>query len=258
MHAISDIISGFVGNSAVPKLQNNATFMKLVIVCCILFITLSEPLKVHLRKNIGRKALNLYGLLAGCLLYLTWGLMWAAAAIVTFISPFINYFASSNQYDPPTLKIGLFIPAILIGVYLAYSSKFWLKTFRKVLVAGMEEHFRAKAEDSQDWKVLEYRGDSVKFGYLLNEGWDKEQIWRIAEPVAVLKKALKTSLVLPLIGLPIVFTALSFWLNEWYHVHYKWFRMKESALEMKTETEKLNLLYNQTEISPTEFFVQQD
>jgi hypothetical protein len=251
-------VTGFFGQNFLPRLAEYASLMKLFILFVILFIAFTEPLKVYLRKNIGKKALNIYSLLAGCTLYLAWGLILLAIAGVVILFPLLYYMDKSNESEQGYITFIRIIFCILIGLFFGSAARYWLKTFRSILYAGMNEHFRAKAEDSQDWRVLEYRGDSIKFGYLLNQGWDQERIWRIAEPVAVLKKALATSLFQPLIGLPIVFTALSFWLNEWYHVHYKWAKMKESCLEMKAETEKLNLLYNETELSSTEFFVQND
>ncbi len=195
----------------------------------LIFICLAEPLKLIHRKNIGRKALNIYGIMVSSSFYLTWA----------FFAFYISSLPQDNSYTPWWFQYWVSRYALIpIGLYYVFFSIL-------ILLLGMDEHFRAKAEETNNWHILEYRGDSMLISNTIKAKLTKELVWRRAEPRRSFYRGIILAVIHIGLGLPYLLTAASFWLNEWYQVYFKEKRMKESLLDMKIEMQKTSLLYNQ-------------
>ncbi len=208
------------------------------------FILLSDVPKIIFRKNIGQRALSIYGIIGSATIYITWGYLLCGIAY---------YYLSQMQGYPFSYITFLVHPIILVPGGIAY-----IVLAFNLLLKGMDEHFKAKAQKSKVWQILEYRGDSVRMNKKIRPGFSKEYIWRISEPKYLFKIGIISFLIHPLLGFPILVTSLSFWANEWYHVYFKWVRMQDTYLNMKIEMQKASLFYNQADITEAPFKVTTD
>lgn len=264
--SLGSLAAGGAGEMARSSINNpdekSFIYLLIIMVCC--FLSFTEPLKVLLRKNIGKKALSLPGIITGSSLYLAWA---GITGFYTLGIPIAILTDKMNGYRiaPATVifiivALYLFIGAVVIGIASFI-----------ILFRGMAEHYRAKAEDSQNWEVLEYRGDNIfmdksfrpqnklsQWFYKKNKKrffkryskYHQDRLWRIAEPQYCLRQGLKLLLLFnPVIAIPLICTSITFWINEWYHVYYKPQKMKDTFLEMKIEMEKSSMYFNQSDLS---------
>lgn len=252
-------ITDFFGQIGLSKIAGSASILKFLLALLVLFFILTEPAKVIVRKNIGLKALNIYGIILGAAFCFTCGFIVIVLSMICFAIPVVILTKNREflQSAPASNSdIIIIITCCAIGLYIAWIIKFWFRFGKKVLLLGMEEHFRAKALNSQDWRVREYRGDSITAEGFSKEGYSKDEIWQLADPVMFYITVKKSAKSHPLVVLPLWLITGAFLLNEWYHCFYKGHRLKESVLDMKAENEKINILYNEDTVSITENYVE--
>lgn len=232
-----ELVSGIFGESARSNMNNPGGhgFITIILILVIMFLSLTEPLKVYLRQNIGRKAFSIVGLVAGCGLYMSW------AILITFISALCIYFQLfGNEFDRPgSLYFFLSIYSLPGSIYCGIIAL-------RVLSKGMKQHYLSRNDTSTDWEKLEYRGDSTilkdNFPNLL-----QKDIWVSGEPVYCVKASLLLLVFYPVLGIPALLTSLSFWFNEWYQVQYKPRKLKQSYLDMRIEMQKSDTYFHQSE-----------
>ena len=61
-----------------------------------------------------------------------------------------------------------------------------------------------------------YRGDSYVLGFLEKRGWTQAKIQNVAEPLLVLSIGVLLSVYNILLGIPLIFSALSVWIHYAY------------------------------------------
>ncbi len=113
----------------------------------------------------------------------------------------------------------------------------------------MHEYYRAKAENSQDWQKLEYRGDSSIYDEYSEMGYTREEIWQKYEPRKYLRMGLAFLLPCFFFALLLILNSIIFMIHEWYHLTYLPNKQKEAYLNMKIEMEKARQQYNNGNIS---------
>jgi hypothetical protein len=233
-------IAGVVGTKGRELLNGNGIIGWVIFISC--FIALGELPKALVRKNIGRKTLNIYILFGGTTLFVAWVLIciWVLIASAVFFIPSVIYYFKTD-YLTSMFQLALFG---LVVYLISKAIIFHYRLIVRVIKNGLNEHYRAIAENSQDYRVLEFRGEDTNTQSLLEQGWTQSQIWYIVEPKTFLSFATK-QLKNPLIGIPLVIAGLSFWIQEWYVVHYKVKREKEAFLNMKIEMQKSTQSFNQ-------------
>lgn len=184
------------------KKDSSQKFMLLgVLLLALVCVIATEPLKVIFRKRIGEDALDIGGVIIGCSIYFGWGVLLFAIAMI----------GAPHSIPMPEVPYISYIFLTASAIYIAL-------TFY-IINASMNEKYRARAEESLDWNIINYRGDSILMEKYRRKGWSKEKIWYEAEPRAAFIVGLITSCFC-LIGLPVLITSICFGINEWYHCKY--------------------------------------
>ena len=187
-------------------------FLLVILVLALFLVVGSEPLKVVMRKNIGKKALSLLGIVVAFLLFLTWAGIMIAALIEMNKSTGFGFGDIINTYLLFLVNPYILCPAI--AGYIIFSFYF--------LTRGVKNYFNTRKERSDDWITLHYRGNSLYMQHLIEQGWNQKKIWMNAEPKICFRISLFITIINPIIGFPLLLTSLSFWFNEWYHVDNDW------------------------------------
>lgn len=144
-----------------------------------------DVVKIIFRKNFGRKGFNLFKVILGAIAF-------GAIAWVNFdFSTSENPTMGDISFSPSVL----FITAIFYGIVTLY-----------LLAKGIMEKMR-------NVKTIHeaYRGDSIYFDFLVNEGWSPAKVQNVAEPLTLLGLGVFLSAVNPFWGVPLIFCALSVW-----------------------------------------------
>jgi hypothetical protein len=213
--------------------NDDTSFLIIVLIAALFLVVATEPFKVIMRRNIGKDALSLPGIIISSILYLAWaGIIWL----------FLYY----NNYDGNEVTEYPIYFQYLLNQYILISGMVCYAIFAIfILFRGFNEYNR---EEETILNVAEtnivFRGQSILMGNLLDEGLDQFKIWRIAEPKACFKFALILFIIHPIIGLPIFLTSISFWINEWFHVKFKWERLKNSYKKLNEQMQTAAFLYN--------------
>lgn len=181
-------------NSSDPTQKKRDDRLPFILLGLILIVA-TEPFKVVLRKNIGKRSFSLPRLSIAAILYLIWGGV-------------LYHMQTQSAYEE--YKIEFYAGVFFYGL-LAFM----------VLILGVTEYFKGIAmynENQEPNRANIYRGDSLFFG-----GQDKRKIWLITEPLFCFVLGLIVTFlpmlinpILGLIGAPILITSLSFWFNEAY------------------------------------------
>ena len=201
---------------------------KFAIMLSLIAIVATEPLKVFLRKNIGKASLSLERLIIACILYIGYAVM------LCYLSTLPEY----EDYQNALIAGGVF--------YILFSLA--------VLILGIIEKSKGNAQYRADEKtnnVLNnaeqhiYRGDSVFFTSFINDKWNKEKVWLWTEPVFCLVLGTIVTVlpiiynpILALIGAPIVVTSLSFWVNDGFQIKNVWNIREKKLLNLQKAVAK--------------------
>lgn len=169
-------------------------------------VVATEPLKVILRRNIGKYALSMLGITIASILYLTYALF------------LITLLGATNFGDRPITDFPLPAQFLLNKYILVAGVIFYSVLAIHVFMRGMDEYYKARGIIPQNPVQHIYRGDCLFMDSMYNKGFSQHIIWRVSEPKTCFKISVILTVITPLIGLPLLFTALSFWINEWYHV----------------------------------------
>lgn len=178
-----------------------------LIVLGLILIVGTEPLKVVLRRNIGKLSISMPRTAVASILYIVWAAMMIGLGFgVEKLKPFSLIFTAGG------------ILYFLFGML--------------ALLSGLGHYFRAKRiyhETPADFSTHLYRGESKYFGHLLAKGHSQERIWVVVEPRACFITGLILTALpifihpaLSMLGAPILVSSISFWFNEWYQVNNVW------------------------------------
>lgn len=241
-----EFFGGGVGQMIRNSMSETKELLWFLLISFILFLSLTEPLKVLIRRNIGGKALKFKRLLAGTSFYMTWAIAWGWISLGSIYAYF------NTDYLEP--NVGL----ILLSLYgLAGAITVGWAAIR-ILKRGMDEHYQAKTVNSRNWEELEFRGQNFylvtgkgryaeHFQRILHQR-SQAYLWYNAEPIFCVKVSL-ILLLNPVIGIPALATSLAFWFNEWYIVYHKPRKIREAYLNMKIEMEKATTYYNESNLA---------
>lgn len=222
-----EFFSGMLSDSASSKSGGFSDFLNWAIFALI-FISFSEPFKLIFRRNIGAKALNIYWVFLSSATFSLYAIFMYVLAVLMRSRDFYGANFTGLAY-----KKYILYTATLVYAFLAFY----------ILIRGTHEYYQARARNSKTLKELEYRGDSI---FMADKAaWEQNRIWRVAEPNASLWIALMLCVINIALGLPLLAASISFRINEWYQIHYKHIRMRESYRNMKIEAEKANDYYSE-------------
>ena len=240
-----ELFGGGMGQMARNTMSESKDMLWFLLISFILFLSLTEPLKVLIRRNIGRKALKFGRLLAGTSFYMTWAIVWGWISLGSIYAYF------NTDYIKPSAGM------ILLSLYGFAGALVvtWVAIY--ILRRGMDEYYQAKSFDTSNWETLEFRGNNfylaTRNGYvkhfqkILNQR-SQAYLWYKAEPLFCLKVSF-VLLINPVVGIPALATSLAFWFNEWYIVYYKPRKMREAYLDMKIEMQKATSYYNEADLA---------
>jgi len=182
-----------------------------LLILALILVVCTEPLKVIMRKRIGKSALSLTGLIAGAILMFAW------AAITGFGFLDVYY---SNKDDLTGYGRYVFNPISLWLIIVAYSA-FGVY----ILKRGITEYDAAKTRVDKPLREMHYRGDCIVLAKLVNKGVPQRLVWCRAEPWHCFKIGFLITILHPLLGLPLLLMSISFAVNECFHISYKWKRL---------------------------------
>lgn len=145
-----------------------------------------EAVKVVFRKNFGSKGLSLTKIILSSIVF--GGLAWFS----------YNYWQnpdeiSSDMGSEISFEIATFFYGFL-GVF--------------ILIRGIIQ--KAKPNEKVHYN---YRGDSGLLGFLVKDGWSQAKVQNFAEPLFVLALGVFLSAVNLVLGVPLMFCAVSVWLH---------------------------------------------
>lgn len=181
----------------------------------------TEPIKVIMRRNIGYLALSLRRLITASIIYIIYGVL---------------LIVLGNDGGKPEL-----MPAFNAG------AMFYFLFSATILILGVSEYNKAKVAYNNPKKdILEYlyRGDSLFFG-----NKNSKKTWTIKEPILWIIVSLLITIIpgfynyfLLFIGLPLLFTSISFAVNEWFQTNNVWDSQTKKIIaeqeKMKQQKEK--------------------
>jgi len=171
--------------------SDRAAIIFLLSIAGLLLVSGAEVPKVLMRTRIGRYTLGLAGIIISAISYALYS--WAL------------YYYWEEQYDGTDYEFMIFQSAIIFYALLAAI----------VLVLGLRKYF-----SGNEFKNF-YRGDSIFFGYLLrdNENLQIKTIWGVVEPVTAILVGALLTWINPILGVPVLATAVSFFINELYFLN---------------------------------------
>jgi hypothetical protein len=185
----------------------------------LLLVGGTEPLKVLLRRGIGKFALGIGSVIVASIFY---GLY----------SYFLLSLGHKQEYQDESYATWLFAGAT-----------FYLCLSIGVLICGLMEYFNSINSN--------YRGDSIFFGFLLSKSISQRVIWSVIEPITCLLIGVLLSLLHPLIGLPVAITSLSFLFNELYRAYRVPQMQKDRIARMQVTNEQTQpLIASDNEFHP--------
>lgn len=161
----------------------------------------TEPIKVIMRRNIGYLSLSLRRLITASVIYVIYGILLIALG-----------------KDAGKLEL---MPAFNAG------AMFYFLFTATILFLGIGEYKNAKIiynNPKRDILKLLYRGDSLFFG-----NKNSKYTWTFKEPAIWIIISLLITIIpglynyfLLFIGLPLLFTSISFAVNEWFQTNNVW------------------------------------
>lgn len=161
---------------------------KLILIGVALFSYLgNEVIKVVFRQNFGSNGLSLLKSILASLSFVLWAII--ALLIIKNDSEELSWVGNQTTLN------------ITFGTYIV------LAIF--VIVKAVAQ--KAKPNERAN---PNYRGDSKLLSFLMKEGWSQAKVQNMAEPASVLALGVFLSAISLMLGLPLVFCALSVWLHS--------------------------------------------
>lgn len=205
----NNLVLGLLGES-LKRLSGDKRggFDTLIIlfVVAIMFVIATAPFKILLRKNIGTKALSVFDVILGSVFFGLWA----------FITWNIR-----QEYLDEVLNSGYEIYFFNQSVLLIITIVFGLMALI-TLIKGFIEEAKAGFKLTGKWAEDNFRGDSILFKKHIKNHSMILHVWKKAEPSFCFKWSFLLLLIHPLLGFPFIFASISFAVNEYYHVKYKW------------------------------------
>jgi len=206
----SNLVLGILGEMFKKVNEKNAKNVGdslLVLLCiAILFAIATAPFKILLRKNFGQNAISVLEVIFGALFFV----LCALIPLVFILNPkpvdTVSYY---EMYFTNPYFLGL-ISLIFFSIAVFTLSK------------GLSENSKHKFNTKKDWITDNYRGDSILYQNYITDHETRLKVWKSVEPSFCFKWSLVFLLIHPLFGLPLLFASVAFWVNEYYHVHFKW------------------------------------
>ena len=183
---------------------DNSTIKDGAIILGLITVVGTEPYKILLRKNIGKLSLSMPRLAICSFLYFLW-------AILLYV------LIDTGSFENPDL------PSLWVS-----SNALWVAAITYtilpvgLMVLGFIEHLNAShayRNPNLNEAVHIYRGHSNLFSSLILSGTEPEKVWGTHEPIACFLFSLVVTALNPFIGLPLLGTSISFWVNETFHMH---------------------------------------
>jgi hypothetical protein len=177
-----------------------------ILVVAILFVIAAAPFKILLRRNFGQNAISALETVFGALFFGFCSLSALGYGMSTYYQE--SPTAPSNYYE------NIYVTSTISMVF------FSIAVF--TLIKGLRENAVHKFSKKSDWVTDNYRGDSILYHNKINDQETLMKVWRSVEPSFCFKWSVLLAFVHPLLGIPLLFSSTAFWVNEYYHVVYKW------------------------------------
>lgn len=200
--------------------DNGAVLRFLMWVAVILFVAGSEPLKVLLRKNIGKGSLGMKSLLISALAYFAWS---------------YYLFGQLENKNITDLDSSIYLPTIVFYVIFGLA----------ITALGFMEGFK------RDYS--KYRGDSIFFKSLVKEGiLTSIQVQIFVEPFVCIAIGIILTCIHAYLGVPFLITSISFLINEL----YQFYVVASQREEMEARTQADYAHMRQKEVTKSETYTQ--
>jgi hypothetical protein len=202
-YLVNQFLQRFILKENDPRQRIDSTVKDAAVILGLITIAGTEPYKLLLRKNIGKLSLSIPRLAVCCFLYLVWAV---------FIYALINTGSFENS-DLPALW---FSPNALWVAAITYT----ILPVGLMILGFVESRQASYAYNNiPDEAILVYRGDSNFFASLILNGTDPDKVWGTHEPLTCFLASLAITALNPFIGLPLLGTSISFWVNEIFQVN---------------------------------------
>lgn len=205
----TNLINGLFGEIYRKETQAQSTDSErnesvlFILILALFLVVVTEPLKLIMRRNIGKSAFSIYGALISAMFYII-------CASILFI--LLNSYPTEELEDKSIYLQYIFnndillsgaISYLILGIYIIFLSIQHSTTIKPGSITNYPD---------------EYRGDSIFMQSKLSIGISQNDIWRRNEPLACFKVSFLLTILNPFVGFPILLTSVSFWLNEWFHI----------------------------------------
>ena len=218
----NNLIIGLIGEivRSLGGKTSDTTAALLFIVLCLafLFAIATAPLKILLRKNFGQKAINSVEIILGAIFFS------GCAYLPYYLSLNTTKDTHSNLYEAY-----FYSPLILNSIAIVLLSVALI-----TLILGFREEAKNKFNHSGNWLADNYRGESILYGKYIKDPALQYKVWRRIEPAFCFKWSFFLLIIHPILGLPFLFSSIGFWINEFYHVKYKWEKIDSHTQEANT------------------------
>jgi len=224
----SNLILGVIGEifkkiSGTPSKNDKSSsvgeVLLVILAVAILFVIAAAPFKILLRRNFGQNAISTVETIFGSLFF---GLCSLLALSIGMSS------SSSDNTSGYTLYFeNIYVLSAISTIF------FGIAVF--TLFKGLRENAAHKFSKKGDWVTDNYRGDSILYSDKVNDQETLMKVWRSVEPSFCFKWSILLTFVHPLLGIPLLFSSTSFWINEHYHVVYKWKTIDVPNISTNTE-----------------------
>jgi hypothetical protein len=214
MPSSSNLILGILGEmfrKFTPRSKDSNDIVVVLLVVAILFVIATTPFKILLRKNFGTKAISILDIVMGAMFFAVWSI------IAMFI------LANHYEYSKDTLYEAYFFNKYVLFAIAAIFVSITLNT----LIKGFREESRNKFQMNDNWINDNYRGDSIMFQKHVTNNKMQLRVWKNIEPGFCFKWSFFLLIIHPLLGFPLFFASIAFWINEYYHVTYKWEKLSQ-------------------------------
>lgn len=216
MPSSSNLIMGIIGEIlriGTGKGKGKALIEVLlsVLVVAVIVAMATAPFKILLRKNFGPNAISVADIIFGAVYFGLW-------AFISFLIWDNSYYTHQSGIYSRYLSnsYGLFIITLILSTITIVT-----------VIKGFKEEFRSRFRESEDWISENYRGYSLLFEKYITNNKMQYKVWKNLEPRFCFKWSFLFLIIHPLLGFPMLFASVAFWVNEWYHVKYKWERLSE-------------------------------
>lgn len=173
----------------------------------ILLVIAAAPFKILLRRNFGNNTVNFVEAIFGAVFFGLWALLAGSFAM--------DSHSHTGFYE------AYFLNPVIMSVISVFLSAIAIAT----LIKGIVEDSKNKFNHDSNWLADNFRGQSILYGKYIKDPYMQFKVWRKIEPGFCFKWSFLLLIIHPLLGFPLLFASTAFWLNEYYHVKYKWERI---------------------------------